>query len=205
LSQDPWALFEESLVLPRVEQRRVLEAVNRLLSDLSVDASCGEKIELMACVACRLAFCGAEPLRVAEYLVEISSEWGEVGWPWFYLVEAAFEVEAWDVVMAGASRLPSRYFVDRDQRWRQARVDEFVSAALVRSGRWEEAEAAVDRLAAAFAAFGESDDFAPPGILVRALVDSHPLGHACLSALARSIDLESWLDEDLRDRVRSLA
>jgi hypothetical protein len=107
--------------------------------------------------------------------------------------------------MAGASRLPSRYFVDRDQRWRQARVDEFVSAALVRSGRWEEAEAAVDRLAAAFAAFGESDDFAPPGILVRALVDSHPLGHACLSALARSIDLESWLDEDLRDRVRSLA
>ena len=191
-------------MLPRGEQVALLGTVNRLLSDSPVDASCGEKIELVACVACRLVFCGAEPLRVAEYLVEISSGWGEVGWPWFYLVEAAFEVEAWGVVVASASRLPSQYFVDRDQRWRQARIDELVAAALVRSGRWGEAEVGVDRLAAAFAAFGESDDFAPPGILVRALVDSHPQGHACLSTLARSLDLESWLDQDLRDRVRSL-
>jgi hypothetical protein len=79
-----------------------------------------------------------------------------------------------------------------------------VAAALVRSGRWFEAETAVDRLGAAFAAFGETDDFAPPAILFRALIDSHPRSHASLTALARSIDLDSWLDQDLRELVRSL-
>lgn len=194
--EDAWELFEAALGETGDRRRDALRAVVDAASK-GAEGTSADRAELMAVAKAELARCGALAVERACDAVAQAEASGKAGWPNYYLAEAASQLGRPDLVISCLTRIPSRFFEDRDLRWRAARCLELAAMAHIDLRDWRQAERLVDELAAAYALRGDDDDLAPPRDLVVRLLSTKAGGWQALQTLAASLDLAQWVGPDL--------
>jgi hypothetical protein len=134
-----------------------------------------------------------------------------LNWILMHLAEALLLAGSLEDLLSIASRIELDYFDAEDLHWRAVRLAEMCAVALLGLGRLKEGIQSAKGVSAELALRGDSDDLAPPGLLVEgalglvaaaASTEAVRAGCEVLHEISSSIELNAWFPEDTIKRIQ---
>jgi hypothetical protein len=208
---DPTArqLIDDASGMTFGEPRRVV--LQRALKELGCEESAAADFEACAVALAMLAQQDARYLSDAKRALERAVSQGvQSNWILLHLAEALLSAGEFSEALRAASSVRQDYFDEQDLHWRSVRMDEIRAVALLRLGRLSEGVEVAMKVCAELARHGDSEDLAPPTLLVRTalllIAPGSPAGAVeagckVLRCISDSIELESWFPPELVEEL----